>query len=649
MNLLLHLISTILLYVALERMTGDRWPAAFVALAFGIHPLHVESVAWISERKDVLSGLFMMMTLLAYSAYARSGKRGDYLKAIGWFVLGLLSKPMLVTIPFVLLVLDYWPLGRLFPHRRGRRDAGTAAVPLRKLLVEKVPFLLLAACSSAVTYIAQEGGGAMSEIGPLPFADRAGNAVISYLAYVVKAVVPSDLACFYPHRLESIAASEIGVSLVILGLVTAWVWKLRNSHPFLVTGWLLYLGMLVPVIGLVQVGLQAMADRYMYLPIIGLGVMTAWGIPAAVRSRGVVLVAVFALTAAAMGALTWRQTTVWRDSESLYVHALAVTEGNHIAHTNLGVTLADSGRDAEAIPHFREALRLWPKNYKNLSNLARSLGAVGEFDAALRIYRTILANGPRAPLLYLRVGDVFTGLGEPDSALAYYRMAVGLDSTMVEAHLGMADIFSGRSEFGPARESVERVFRLEPGSAKGHQMLGIVAGRENRIAESEEEFLKAIAADSMNAQGYIDLAILMGKTGREAESRALYEKAVRVNPRDMNAHLNLGQSYAVAGDLAGAEREWVRCVELLPPAIEARMNLARLYTIQGKGDRAAAHYTAVLKAAPSRADAHYLLGKILAAGRDRAGAAQHFREALRLEPEFAEAAAALRQVEPAPR
>jgi tetratricopeptide (TPR) repeat protein len=649
MSLLLHLISTILLFFLLERMTGSRWPAAFVALVFGIHPLHVESVAWISERKDVLSGLFMMLTLMAYARYAKSGDRGDYLKALGLFALGLLAKPMLVTLPFVLLLLDYWPLGRL---GRPRGPAGGPAPPRFRVLIEKVPFLLLTVCSSIVTYSAQEWGGAIAEGGALLFSDRAANAATSYLGYLLKTFFPVDLAFFYPHRMDAITPTEIGASLFVFAGVSVWVWKFRRRRPFLLTGWAIFLGMLVPVIGLVQVGLQAMADRYMYLPLTGIAIMIGWGAPAVLRSRRArswILRPGFIVVALAMGVLTWRQTGVWRTNESLYGHALEVTRGNHIAHTNLGVTLAEEGRDLEAIPHFREALRLWPRNLHNISNLARSLGAIGEYDAALGFYRRIIPNVRQLPLLQIRVADVFKGLGLPDSALTYYAMAVRLDSTTVEAHLGMAEMYSELSQFDSAREAAARIFRLEPGSARGHDVLGIIAGREGRLEEAEEEFTMAIRADSLDEQAYIDLGILYEKTGRAELSIGQYRTASRLNPRSSLAHFRLGTVLARLGDLAAAEEEWLLCLKAQPAHTDARMNLGRLYTMWGNPEKAAVQYRAIIASDPARTDIRLLLANARLMQGDTAGAVSEYNEVLRIQPGSGEATAALGRLKSAMR
>jgi tetratricopeptide (TPR) repeat protein len=647
-NLLLHLLSTLVLYRVFLRMTGDRWKSAFVALVFGIHPLHVESVAWISERKDVLSGLFMMLTLDAYAAWAAEGRRADYLRALGCFAAGLLAKPMLVTIPFVLLLLDYWPLGRMQGAVPAVASAGRRAVTWRGLLIEKAPFLLLAAASSTITYIAQQAGGAISALGPLPLSDRAANAAVSYLGYLSKAVYPVDLAFFYPHRLSAIGRGEIVLSLAIVAVVSLGAWKLRARFPWFVTGWLVFLGMLVPVIGLVQVGLQAMADRYMYLPVIGLAVIAAWGIPAALAGRPVarpLLRGAFAAATIAMGVLTWNQAVVWGTSDRLYAHALAVTEGNHIAHTNIGVTLMEEGRNAEAIPHLREALRLWPRNDKNFSNYGRALAAVGRYTEALPYYKDLLKNLEPNPLLHLRTGDVYAGLRMPDSALAHYRTAVALDPTMLDAWVAIADVASARSDFDGARAAVAKAFAAWPGNSHAHDMLGIVAGRQGRMEEAEAEFRRAIASDSTNDAAYVDLGILYEKTGRMEMSKGMYQAAVRVSPRSVNARVRLGVAMAREGDTAGAEREWRRCVEIEPPAVEARMNLAKLYTMRGEAGKAVEEYNAVIAADPRRAEAHYLSGSLLASKGDVEGAKRRYREALRAEPGFSEAAEALRRLE----
>src|SRR5580704_10167611 len=317
-NVLLHTLATILLFRALEQMTGAVWRSAFVGAVFAIHPLRVESVTWIAERKDVLSGVFFMLTLLAYVCYVRSPRVGRYLVVVFLFVCGLMSKPMLVTLPFVLLLLDYWPLARI----KGQ---------FGKRVLEKIPLIALSAVSSIITFLVQKGAVGRAE--DLPILERINNAVVSYVLYIWQMLWPVNLAVFYPHPENRLPFWETASCLLLLICITAVAIGLRKQRPYLVTGWLWYLGMLVPVIGLVQVGWQGRADRYTYLPQIGLYIAATWGVAdvtALYRYQRATLSAAAVALIGALSLCAWVQTSYWRDSERLFRHALAVTTNNDV-------------------------------------------------------------------------------------------------------------------------------------------------------------------------------------------------------------------------------------------------------------------------------------------------------------------------------
>src|SRR6266513_4169950 len=331
-NVLLHIVAAILLFLALQEMTGTFWNSAFVAAVFAIHPLRVESVAWIAERKDVLSGVFFMLTLLAYVYYVRLPRVARYLLVLFVFACGLMSKPMLVTLPFVLLLLDYWPLARI----EGQ---------FWKRVLEKIPLIALSAASSVTTFLVQKGAVGHTE--ELPIFERINNAVVSYVLYIWQMLWPVDLAVFYPHPENRLPSWEIVSCLVLLACATVVAIALRKRRPYLITGWLWYLGMLVPVIGLVQVGWQGRADRYTYLPQIGLYIMVAWSafdLTAPLRYQRAI---VDGMAAVVLGALVWAasvQASYWRNSETLWTHALAVTPSNDVAENNLGIVLLSQSR-----------------------------------------------------------------------------------------------------------------------------------------------------------------------------------------------------------------------------------------------------------------------------------------------------------------
>ena len=384
-NVLLHCLAVVLLFVALERMTGALWRSAFVSAVFAVHPLHVESVAWIAERKDVLSAVFFMVTLLAYFHYTRSPSIGRYLIVAIVFALGLMSKPMLVTLPFVLLLLDYWPLGRFDAHRpnTGRQ--------VLQLVMEKIPLIALSAVSSLITFLAQRGAIGWTE--QLPMSERITNAFVAYVIYIRQMFWPTELAVFYPHPENRLPIWEVSLALIILVGIMAAAFVLRKRAPYLVTGWLWYLGMLVPVIGLLQVGWQGHADRYTYLPQIGLYIAVTWALTDLIRSWRFQRTALSAAALIVIGALSWRgwlQTSYWRDSETLFTHALAVTSNNDVALNNLGIIFLDKGKLDDAIFKLQAAIDLRPENAPAHDNLAKALLKKGQVAEAMVHYRKFL-------------------------------------------------------------------------------------------------------------------------------------------------------------------------------------------------------------------------------------------------------------------
>lgn len=393
-NVLLHTVAVILLFLALTNMTGAFWRSGFAAAVFAIHPLRVESVAWIAERKDVLSGVFFMLTLLAYLHYTRLPSVRRYLIVVFVLACGLMSKPMLVTLPFVLLLLDYWPIDRI----RGQ---------LWTCVLEKIPLVALSAISSSATFVAQKGAVGWTE--DLPILERINNAVVSYVLYIWQMFWPVQLAVFYPHPENALPFWEIIASLVLVICITAVAIALRKRRPYLITGWLWYLGMLVPVIGLVQVGWQGHADRYTYLPQIGLYIAVTWSVAdlRVLRRLQRTLLTVAALLV--LGALSWCafiQTSYWRDSETLFKHALAVTTNNDVAENNLGIVFLGQGKLDEAISLLQAAVTLRPQNSPAHENLAKALLKKGNVADALVHYQKLLELQPDNIEVHNIVGTV---------------------------------------------------------------------------------------------------------------------------------------------------------------------------------------------------------------------------------------------------
>jgi tetratricopeptide (TPR) repeat protein len=480
-NILLHTVSVLLLFLLLRRMTGSLWRSAFVAGLFAVHPLHVESVAWISERKDVLSGVFFMLTLAAYLHYVRRPSPGRYVAVAFLFACGLLSKPMLVTVPFVLLLLDYWPLGRFAaveinaevarnpeaPNEVGREihvqsveisvdnvsAAPAGSQPIYRLILEKIPLLFLAVGSCFLTLLEQQV--AMNSMEALSLPLRISNALVSYVTYLWQMIWPANLAVFYPHLYEQVPVWHVAGAITVLLSVSVLAFALRKSRPYLVTGWLWYLSMSLPIIGIIQVGSQAHADRYTYLPHIGLYLIVAWGavdLVAQWRKRGQVLRRAGLILILALAWEAWRQTAYWRDSKSLWTHTLAVTSDNYVAHNNLGLALQASGQLDDAIFHYQKAVQTNPGVARHNvgialahNNLGYALVQKGLLGDAIFHFKRALALSPDFANAYYNLGNALLQTGDIDDAIVQWHktLAIRPDDTEARTNLGNALLTKG--------------------------------------------------------------------------------------------------------------------------------------------------------------------------------------------------------------
>ena len=444
-NLLIHIAGAILLFSLLRRMTEDIWKSALVAALFAVHPLHVESVAWVSERKDVLSAFFWFLTMGAYVRYTERPGAGNYLLIIAAFSLGLLAKPMLVTLPFVLILLDIWPLRRLpVPFTRSNRtlpdDVGGRGVTWSHALREKLPFFFLALLSSVVTYLAQMSWKAMPSLEALPLETRLANALIAYVQYIVKMFWPVDLAFFYPYVLWWPPWILAGAMLLLTGL-TILTMRVVERRPYLAIGWLWYLGTLVPVIGIVQVGSQAMADRYTYIPLIGLFIMIAWGVPelmAKWRFRKPFLSVLSVVVLSVLAGCSWQQVQYWRNSVTLFERALSVTSKNYLTHNNLGVALFLEGRTEEAVRHYNAALQIKPDYADAHYNIGMALAAQGKYEEAIHRYREALHVRPDDAGTHNNIGVALAAQGKVDAAIGHYTQALQISPNHEKARANLA-------------------------------------------------------------------------------------------------------------------------------------------------------------------------------------------------------------------
>ena len=447
-NVLLHVANALILFIVLRRMTGALWCSGFVAALFALHPAHVESVVWVAERKDVLSTFFWMLTMLAYARYAERGGFVRYSFVVILFGLGLMAKPMLVTLPFVLLLLDFWPLERF----------GNKAKVLR-LVTEKVPLFVMAAGSCAITLMVQQK--ATVSLGGLDPWQRIANAAISYVVYLRMTFWPAGLTVFYPHTGIVPLWQAVG-GLMVLVVIFAAVFLCRKRKGYLLTGLLWYLGVLVPVIGFVQVGIQRYADRYTYVPLIGIFIIIAWAGRDIFQNRryGKVLLGVSAGgVLVVLAALSWRQIGYWRDDIALYKRALAVTKDNCVAHNNYGVALSEQGRVAEAIEHWQAALAVFPRHTDAMVNLGSGLTQLGHVDEAISRYMTFLQNNKGDCKLYNNLANALRKKGRLDEAADYYRKALELEDVW-EAHCNLAQILALRGEIDEAISHYRQALRL---------------------------------------------------------------------------------------------------------------------------------------------------------------------------------------------
>jgi tetratricopeptide (TPR) repeat protein len=503
-SLIIHLANVLLLFLVMDRLTGSIMRSSFVAALFAVHPLHVESVAWIAERKDVLSTLFWMLAVLAYIRYVKRKGFTSYLVVALMLALGLAAKPMLVTLPIVLLLLDYWPLQRWQP--------GNDPWPV---LREKIPLLVLATASGVMTLIAQRSGEAVRTFEQFPLALRISNAILSYASYLWKMIWPFDLALYYPHPGRIPIAMAAG-ALIALALLSALAIGMRKSRTFIIVGWLWYLVTLLPVIGLVQVGSQAMADRYTYVPLIGIFIVLAWGVPellGRVLRKEWQVVAVGAALVLILTALTHRQAGYWRDSETLFRHTLEVTENNAVAHNSLGLALAEQKRLPEALEQYNAALSIRPHYFQARVNMAVALADQGRHA----------------------------------EAESHYAAALRIRSDDAQVHINMGNTLKHLGRFQEAHAHFSEALRIEPESADAYYNWGLALAKEGRLEEAAERYVMGLRLDPEDAQLHNNFGNVLARLGRIDEAVMHLKEAIRLKPDYAKAHANLASAYFFKG------------------------------------------------------------------------------------------------------
>jgi protein O-mannosyl-transferase len=724
-NLLLHLANTLLLFGVLRRMTRGTdtaedsawhaegfWASALVAGLFAVHPLHVESVAWVAERKDLLCTLFFLLTLEAYGRYAecrrknavcrsrespagnthppsrftihvsgfRSAASRYYALALLLFTLGLMSKPMLVTLPFVLLLLDYWPLGcwGLKAGDSGRRT-------LLPLLLEKLPFFALSTASCVITLVAQQRGGAVVPLQVIPFDARCWNALVSWLRYAAKLVWPQDLSVIYPYVFQW-PPWLIGMAVIFLlgGSFLALHW--RHSAPYFPVGWFWYLGTLLPVIGLVQVGEQAMADRYTYIPSIGFFILISWAI-LQLLGRWPRWRAAFALGAvlalAACASATRVQLRYWRDGVALFEHALEVTRNNAVAHATLGLALMDKGKLAEAVEQYEAALRISPEYSLAYNNLGVALARMARFDEAITHYQTALRINPKdaeahfnlanalnpgfvdtfavagamtnrltdasrarehyQAALQLRPrylnalvnwGNLELTSGNPEGAITNYQKALQMNSLAALAHLNLGNALAKLGRTNDAIHAYTRAVEIEPEDSLARFRLANLLASQSKLKPAIVHYRRGLKQAPGHFVAWCNLGSALATLGEYDEAARCFREATRIQPDYPDAHLNLAQLLAQQGNLQDALKECSEALRAQPDDPDVQRQAALWLSQLGRTREAVLHFSAVAKLRPDNPGAHYDLGLALIRSGQSEEAPAHFREALRLKPDY---------------
>jgi protein O-mannosyl-transferase len=601
-NVLLHAANAVLVFLVFGRMTAAWGRCFLLAAVFGLHPLQVDTVAWVAERKNLLSAFFWLLTMLMYVQYVErlpAGKRRDlmkadpaphippsifYLLALLLFALGLMCKPVLVTLPFVLLLLDYWPLRRLRISALGFRLTN-----LRQLMGEKAPFFVLAAASSLITVLSHRELGILSFASGLPFGLRFENALVAYVRYLANILWPSSLAVFYPYPTSWALWKVLGAGILLLTICTLAL-RAAARLPWLLLGWLWFLGALMPFIGLVQAGAQAMADRFAYVPVIGVLLFLIWGAHEVTQRspwRSGFRVAAAGLALMACFTLTRQQIRHWRSAETLFRHALEATQASPWTHNNLGSALLSKGKVDEAIPHLKEALRLLPTYPDAHNNLGVALLKEGAVAEAISHLETALALNSNSAEAHANLGAAYEKQGRRDDAILHFREALRLAPGDAQAHANLGATLLNQGQLDEAITQLEAARKLAPSDPNTLQNLGVVLSRKGRLNEAIVALEQAMRLSPDLAEARCSLGIALGKQGRRIEAIIQLRQALRLKPDFAEAHCSLGVALGKEGRLDEAISHLQEALRLKPDYADAKSNLRTALELKGSSIPAA--------------------------------------------------------------
>ncbi|MBM4305647.1 MAG: tetratricopeptide repeat protein [Deltaproteobacteria bacterium] len=590
-SLIFHVVNSLLLFFLFQKMTGEVWKCALIAGLFALHPLRVESIAWAAERKDVLSVFFFFLTIYTYLHYIEKIKFRRYLLTLLSFAMALMSKPMVVTLPFVLLLLDYWPLGRFQSKKKERWH------PMIQLTIEKIPFFLFTFVMSIFTVVNHLQGGAVTPFDKLPFSIRIGNAFISYIRYIWKMLCPNELAVFYPHPIHLPLWEVIGAILLII-FITIVVIAFRREHPYLAIGWFWYLGTLIPVIGLVQAGTQAMADRFTYIPMVGLFLMISFGIPNIFMRRGftrIILIPSGIFIFLILAILSAIQVGRWQNSVTLFTHTLNVTSNNYLIHNNLGVTLMRQGKYPEALFHLKKAMEIKPNYADAYHNLGTLLLLQGNEKEALDHFTLALEYNPKKAETHSSIGGILAKQEKFKEALFHFSEAVRLNKEDGEAHYNLGTILLQQGKTQEGVYYLNQSLETLPENPKTHHNLGLAFESMGKFEKAVEHYRKSLRIDSKNADTHFCLASLFSKQGRGEDAIFHLNETIKLNPGDSEAHYLLGNIFLAQNKYEEAISPLMEAARINPNHGKAHFALGEIYLSMGKKELALRQYQILQK------------------------------------------------------
>ena len=610
-SLLLHLANTLILFLFFNRITGALWKSAFLSALFAIHPLHVESVAWTADRKDILCAFFWMVSLWLYYRYTQRPSVGRYGLLVLGFVSALASKSMAVTLPFVLLLIDYWPLNRFAQPNAVRPQkaemrwvAGLIRSRFFALAIEKTALFVLLLIAVLITLAAMryEAPSLKWVVKILPSQVHVSNALISYVSYIGKMFWPADLSIAYPYFINIPVKNTAAAGIFLVG-VTVFAWRMRLKKPYLFVGWLWYLITLLPAVGLIKSGPHAPADRYTYLPLIGLFIILTWAIPDVTkrwRNRNIIIAFMAIVVLSIMATWTVFQLGYWKNSETLFRRAVAISDINWIAHNNLGNALARQGRLDEAIFHYQKSLGVKPDNAKAQNNL----------------------------------GAVLTRKGRTKEAIFHLQNALDLKPRFFEARFNMADALTRQGEYKEAAIYFEKALRLKPDDTATLLNFGVVRDRMGDSEKAMALFNRVLENDPENYDALYNIGAISGARGQISDALTYLNRALAVKPESEDAHYLAAEAYFQKNDLKRAAAHFTRTTAINPQNLDAQMKLGDIAMNTGDLAEAESRYTAALSIKPDFAGAHNNLGVTYARLGDMEKAVKHFSEAVRLDPNF---------------